>query len=75
MFMGVDVDDAEFQINDEFYDKNVDPQLIMSMIQLLDRQIIGDEDIFARLKSGGIIEPERTLEDVREEQGLSNPLA
>jgi len=75
MFMGVDTDDSKFKINDEFYDRNVDPQLIMSMIQLLDRQIIGDEDIFARLKSGGIIDPERTLEDVREEQGLSNPLA
>jgi len=75
LFMGVDVNDMKFQINNEFYDKSVDPQLIMSMIQLLDRQIIGDQDIFDRLKSGGIIEPERTLESVREEAGLSNPLA
>lgn len=75
LFMGVDTEDMKFQINNEFYDKSVDPQLIMSMIQLLDRQIIGDQDIFDRLKSGGIVEPERTLEDVREEQGLTNPLA
>ena len=75
LFMGVDVNDMKFKINNEFYDKSVDPQLIMSMIQLLDRQIIGDQDIFDRLKSGGIIEPERTLGEVREEAGLSNPLA
>lgn len=73
-FMGIPTDDAEFYINDEFYDKNVDPQLIMSMVTLLDRDIIGEQDIFDRLKSGGIIDPERMLDDVREERGLANPL-
>ena len=74
LFMGVDTEDAVFKINDEFYDKNVDPQLIMSMIQLLDRQIIGEVDIFNRLKSGGILDPQRTIDDVREESGVANPL-
>lgn len=74
-FMGVPTDDAEFAMNDEFYDKSVDPQLVMSMIQLLDRDIIGEEDIFDRLKSGGIIDSDRTLEMVKEERGLANPLA
>jgi len=73
-FMGVPIDDIEFDLNDEFYDKNVDPQLIMSMIQLLDRDIIGEEDIFKRLKSGGLIDAERTLDMVKEERGLANPL-
>lgn len=73
-FMGVATEESEFQINNEFYDKNVDPQLIMSMVTLLDRDIIGEQDIFDRLKSGGIIDPERMLEDVREERGLANPL-
>ena len=75
LFMGVDITDMKFKINDEFYDKSVDPQLVMSMIQLLDRQIIGDQDIFDRLKAGGIIDPERTLDEVKEEAGLNNPLA
>ena len=74
LFMGSDTEESKFDINKEFYDRNVDPQMVMGMIQLLDRQIIGDQDIFDRLKSGGIISPERTLQDVREEAGLANPL-
>ena len=74
MFMGVDAEDAMFKINDEFYDKSVDPQMIMSMIQLLDRQIIAEADIFGRLKAAGVVEPDRTLEEIKEESGTANPL-
>ena len=73
-FMGTS-EEAEFEINREFYDKTVDPQLIMAMTTLLDRQIISDADIFQRLKGAGIIEGDRTLEDVREELGEVSPLA
>ena len=72
-FMGVG-EEAEFEINREFYDKTVDPQLLMSMVTLLDRQIISDQDIFSRLKAGGIIEADRQLEDVKEELGELAPL-
>ena len=72
-FMGAG-DEAEFAINREFYDKSVDPQLIMSMVTLMDRQIISDQDIFDRLKSAGIIDGARTLEDVREEMGDLPPV-
>jgi hypothetical protein len=65
-FMGVS-EESMVRINKEFYDKSVDPQLIMSMIQLMDRQIISDQDIFDRLRSAGIIEGDRTLEDVQDE--------
>ena len=64
----------EFELNSEFYDKSVDPQLIMSMVQLMDRQIISDKDIFMRLKAAGIIDGERTLEDVRDELGDIAPI-
>ena len=67
-------EEAEFEINREFYDKTVDPQLLMSMVTLLDRQIISDQDIFSRLKAGGIIEADRQLEDVKEELGELAPL-
>ena len=73
-FMGTD-EPAEFAINREFYDKTVDPQLIMSMVTLMDRQIISDQDIFDRLKAAGIVEGDRTLEDVKGELGELNPLA
>jgi len=73
VFMG-STDDFSLEINREFYDKSVDPQLIMSMVQLMDRQIISDQDIFDRLRAAGIIEGSRTLEDVREELGELSPL-
>lgn len=72
-FMGV-TGETEFYLNTEFYDKSVDPQLIMSMVTLLDREIIGEADIFDRLKSAGLIEPDRTLDMVKSERGLNNPL-
>jgi hypothetical protein len=72
-FMGV-TGDYYFQINSEFYDKSVDPQMIMSMITLLDRNLIGDIDIFERLQAAGLIDTARTLDNVREERELTNPL-
>lgn len=72
-FMGV-TGDYYFQINSEFYDKSVDPQMIMSMITLLDRNLIGDIDIFERLQAAGLIDTARTLDNVREERELTNPV-
>ena len=72
-FMGAQ-GDYEFEINKEFYDKSVDPQMIMSMVTLLDRNLIGDQDIFRRLQSAGLIESYRTLDEVRQERELTNPL-
>jgi len=74
-FMGVQSDEISVEINREFYDKTVDPQTLMAMVQLMDRQIISDQDIFARLKSGGLIDSDRKLEDVRDELGDLSPLA
>jgi hypothetical protein len=74
-FMGVDTEEVVFQINNEFYDKSVDPQLIMSMVTLLDRSIVAEQDIFDRLKAAGVIAPERTLEEVQDERGVSAPMA
>lgn len=74
LFMGAP-DEVNIEINREFYDKSIDPQLIMSMVTLMDRQIISDQDIFDRLKAGGIIDGQRSLEDVREELGELSPMA
>jgi hypothetical protein len=61
-------------INREFYDKSVDPQLIMSMVQLMDRSIISPQDIFDRVKAAGIVKGDRVLEDVQDEVGDLSPL-
>lgn len=73
-FMGVDAGDSRFIVNREFYDRDVDPQMLMSMVTLLDRDIIAEKDIFDRLKSGGLVNPERSLDDVRDEAGMTNPV-
>ena len=72
-FMGTP-DEVQIDINREFYDKSVDPQLIMSMVTLMDRQIISDQDIFDRLKAAGIIDGTRSLDDVKEELGDLPPV-
>ena len=61
-------------INREFYDKSVDPQLIMSMVQLMDRSIISPQDIFDRVKAADIVKGDRVLEDVQDEVGDLSPL-
>jgi hypothetical protein len=73
-YMGAPTDDCVFTINREFYDKSVDPQTIMSLVTLLDRQIVSSQDIFDRLKAGGLIDAERKLEDVQDEVGDLSPL-
>lgn len=73
-FMGAPEGEYYAEINREFYDKTVDPQMIMAMTTLLDRQIIGTQDIFDRLKSAGLIDSERQLMDVQEELTDLSPL-
>lgn len=73
-YMGIDTEESFFSINDTFYDKNVDPQLIMSMVTLLDRSIVAEQDIFDTLKASGVLDPERTLEMVKEERSTAIPV-
>lgn len=72
-FMGVE-SEYTFKLNTEFYDRSVDPQMIMAMVTLLDRGLIAEEDVFDRVKAGGLIAEERTFEDVQDARGLANPL-
>ena len=72
--MAVNEYDCQFEINREFYDKSVDPQMIMAMVTLMDREIISENDIFSKLKSAGLVDPERTIEDIKQERGDANPL-
>lgn len=74
VFMNTQNVECRFDINREFYDKSVDPQMVMAMITLMDREIIGESDVFLKLKSAGLVEPERTLEEVKQERGDANPL-
>ena len=55
LFMGVTFEPV-FQINEDFYDKSIDPQTIVAKIQLFDRGIIGKTDIRGTLRKAGEIE-------------------
>ena len=61
LFMGNTVEPV-FIINDDFYDKGVDPQVMIAKIQLFDRNIIAKKDIREALRRAG--EVDRTDEEI-----------
>lgn len=70
-FMNV-TGEVVFNINEDFYDKETSPQLIMAKIQLLDRGIIAKSDIRRGLRQSGQLE--RTDDEIDEEVGEVDPL-
>ena len=64
LFMG-NTFDPVFIINEDFYDKSLDPQTMIAKIQLFDRGIIGKTDIRATLRKAGEID--REDEDIDDE--------
>ena len=66
MFMerNPNTDDIVFELNQEFYERDADPQMVMARIAELDRGLIAKQDYRTwRRKTGGI-EPERTDEEI-----------
>ena len=73
MFAGGD-GEVEFTINRDFYDRTIDPQLLMAKIQLLDRQVVSISDVRNYLRDSNIIDAERTDEDIEDDLGEVNPI-
>ncbi len=70
LFMGVNFEPV-FSINEDFYDKSVDPQTMVAKIQLFDRGIIGKTDIRATLRKAGEIEREDAeIDDEADDQAV-----
>jgi hypothetical protein len=63
-----------YNINRQFYEVTVDPQLLIANMQLLDRKVIGKSDIRRTLRKGGMIEHDRTDEDIEGEVELDSPV-
>lgn len=61
MFMGIKTEPV-FVINDDFYDRGVNAQMLIAKIQLLDRGVIAKADLRATLRKAG--EVERTDEEI-----------
>lgn len=74
-FMGGDGADVVIEINRQFFDQSLDPQAVMASIALVDRGIIANTDIRAKLRKTGLIAPDRTDEDIDADVGVADPLA
>ena len=62
-FMG-GIGEPELELNRDFYDKSVDPQLIIARIQMVDRGIIAKSDFQDKLRQEGEIAADRTNEEI-----------
>lgn len=62
-FMGGTVE-PEIDINREFYEASVDPQLVMAAIQLMDRGVIALPDLRHQLRRSGLLDAGRTDEEI-----------
>jgi len=71
LFMGVTVEPV-FQINDDFYDKGIDAQIMMAKIQLFDRGVIAKTDLRDGLRKAGEID--RTDEEIDADAEAISPL-
>jgi hypothetical protein len=77
-FMGASTEDIIYKLNTQFYDKEMDPNLIMAQIQLLDKGLIAKKDVRDNLRSSGIVDIDRTddeLDNEAEEVVVVEPIA
>lgn len=56
-----------FQLSRQFYDDKADPQEIVARMQLVDRGLLADTDFWAWGRKKGVIDPDRTDEEIRAE--------
>jgi len=72
-FMGATGDNI-LEVNRQFFDATVNPQLIIANIQLLDRGIVAKSDVRSGLRKSNVIAPDRTDDDIDEELENISPL-
>ena len=66
-FMGVTVDPTQFKMSTEFYAQTADAQVLMFAHSMLNSGMLAPSDMLDLLKNSGIVDTNRTLEQVREE--------
>lgn len=71
-FTGIDVSSAVYKLNTQFYDPGTDPQAIMATIALFDRQVIGMTDMRNFSRKQGVIESDRTDQEVENDVNESD---
>lgn len=73
VFMG-ETAESIININKEFYDATIDPQMIIAAIQMMDRGIWAKSDLQNLTRKGGLIESTRTNEDIDNEAENTSPI-
>jgi hypothetical protein len=63
-FMGVDATDLMYQLNNQFFDKELDPQTIIAELQLLNSGVISVPDLRQVLRKGGLLPKEKTDDEI-----------
>ena len=74
-FMGGDPVKVEFELNREFYPRNVTAQDVMAGIQLLDRGVTGMADLRDQLRGTPYLNADRTDEELDSEAAEIEPIA
>ncbi len=67
-------DSTDIQLNNQYFDKDIDPNLLMAEVQMLTAGIIGKSDVRQTLRAYGLIDQERTDSDIETELTTQSPV-
>ena len=73
MYMGGNAEPS-IEINKQFYDATIDPQLLMANIQLMEKGIVAKSDVRYLMRKASLISPERTDEDLDADISQQTPI-
>lgn len=71
-FMGAD-GEIEYTINQDFVEQRLDPQMLTALIAAWQSGQLPEADLWGQLKKYGVIDPEKTDEEIREEIASQDP--
>ncbi len=66
-------DGINVHLNDQYFDQNIDPNLLMAQLQLFQQEIIAKDDIRQHLKLSGILDEARTSEEIEGDLRVDPP--
>ncbi len=64
LFTGDNPDDVVFELNKDFFDASISPQMIVAAIQMFDRRALGREDLAQLAKKADMIDSDETNEEI-----------
>lgn len=76
-FMGVDIaaaDDIKLELNRDFFEATLDPQMLIAEMQMLDRGVIAKTDVRGSLRRAGRIDKDRSDEQIDTEAESASPM-